>query len=118
MKTKNAMRFGVIVLLIVSLMLSSGCAKETPTFTVDTTADGVVGRLNLVMSGLGDFKGEDLAVQSADVVLSGAGNATMWVIEELTANISGAGSLDYYGNPDLLDTDVSGIGNLSHKGDK
>ena len=47
----------------------------------------------------------------------GLGGATVWATENLNANISGAGNVEYYGNPDVT-TKISGLGNVTPKGSK
>lgn len=79
-------------------------------------ADGKVERLKVTISGLGDFKGADLQTMTADILISGAGNATVRVEQELTARVSGAGSVGYYGSPDVTKT-ISGAGSVDKKGD-
>jgi len=80
-------------------------------------ADGSVTELNADVSGLGSFEGKDLAVQAAQVNISGAGSATLWVAKQLTADISGVGSVNYYGSP-LVHQDVSGLGSVNKLGNK
>lgn len=81
------------------------------------TASGVADKLNVIISGFGSFTGKDLHSQTADVNLSGAGSATVWVDDELDATISGAGSVNYYGSPNVT-KQISGVGNVSKSGDK
>jgi Putative auto-transporter adhesin, head GIN domain len=80
-------------------------------------AEGVARTLNLRLSGAGDFDGENLSVQSADVRISGAGSATVWVQNELDVEISGAGTLNYFGDP-VVTQQISGAGTVNDKGDK
>jgi hypothetical protein len=62
---------------------------------------GTAKSLDLNISGVGSFNGQNLSVASASVDISGVGSATLWVTQELTANISGVGSVNYYGSPQL-----------------
>ena len=82
-----------------------------------TTASGTADNLRVIISGFGDFDGSDLHSQTADVNISGAGSANLWVDEELDATISGAGSVNYYGSPTVT-KQISGVGNISKSGDK
>lgn len=83
----------------------------------DITASGTANRLTLDISGVGSFKGADLSTKSARVAISGAGNATVWVANELTANIDGVGSVNYYGSPQVHES-VDGLGSVHKLGDK
>ena len=60
--------------------------------SVDLT--GAVTAQTVELSGLGACHAGDLASQTAQVTLSGAGEATIWVSEQLDAEISGAGTMD------------------------
>lgn len=81
------------------------------------TASGVADDLNLVISGFGDFKAGDLHSKDARVSISGTGSATVWVDDELDAQVSGAGSVNYYGAASVS-RQISGVGSVNHVGDK
>lgn len=80
-------------------------------------AAGVTEHLEVIVSGLGDFKGADLQSETARVHLTGVGGATVWVMRRLEAIISGVGSVQYYGQPTLNKT-VSGLGSVRALGDR
>lgn len=80
-------------------------------------ASGTVGHLEVVVSGVGGFKGADLQSGTARVMLSGLGGATVWAVDRLEATVSGLGSVDYYGQPQVSQN-VSGLGSVRHSGDK
>lgn len=80
-------------------------------------ASGDADEFELGISGFGNFNGKDLHTKTASVAMSGAGSATVWVDDELDADISGAGSVNYYGSPDVTKR-VSGVGSVSRSGDK
>lgn len=80
-------------------------------------ADGSATGLQADISGLGSFEGQDLATQSAQVDISGAGSATIWVKDQLTVDISGVGSVNYLGSP-RVQKDVSGLGSVNKLDDK
>lgn len=81
------------------------------------TASGETDDLRLVISGFGTYHGQEMHSQTAGVNLSGAGSATLWVDDELDAQISGAGSINYYGEPSVS-KNISGAGSVSHAGNK
>jgi hypothetical protein len=78
---------------------------------------GEAKQATIELSGAGDVKAADLKIQTASVTLPGLGGATLWVIDQLTGEISGAGSVSYYGSPE---TDVSstGLGSFKSLGNK
>jgi hypothetical protein len=69
------------------------------------------------ISGAGGVNAPDLKTQTANVTISGLGGVTIWVTDQLTGNISGSGSVSYYGNPQT-DTSSSGIGDFKSLGNK
>ena len=81
------------------------------------TASGTADSLDVVISGFGDFKGGDLHSKNARVDISGAGSATVWVDDDLDAQVSGAGSVSYYGSASVT-RQISGVGDVNHLGDK
>jgi hypothetical protein len=81
------------------------------------SASGVVNTLDMTISGFGGFKGSDLHSKRAEVHISGAGSATVWVDDDLDASISGAGSVNYYGSP-AVTRQISGVGDVNHAGEK
>ena len=80
-------------------------------------ASGVADNFRLTISGFGSFNGKDLHNKTARVNLSGAGSATVWVDDELDAEVSGVGSVNYYGSPEVT-KQISGVGGVSKSGDK
>lgn len=80
-------------------------------------ASGTASRLEVRVNGLGSFNGGDLYTRIANAELNGAGSATVWVDDTLTARINGLGSVNYYGNPDI-DRRVEGLGSIQSAGSK
>jgi len=81
----------------------------------DIRADGTADEMNLRISGFGSFDGKDLETLTAEVSITGAGDATVRVKDDLTATVSGAGSIDYYGSP-RVDQNISGAGSVRQAG--
>lgn len=69
------------------------------------------------ISGAGPVNTPDLKIQTADVTISGIGSATLWVTDELTGTISGAGNVRYYGDP-KTNVNSTGIGKFEALGAK
>jgi hypothetical protein len=80
-------------------------------------AQGEANKAKVEISGAGNIKASNLKINTADVSLSGLGNAELWVVDNLTGNISGAGGVSYFGSP-KSDTKTSGIGNFKSLGTK
>jgi hypothetical protein len=71
--------------------------------------------LEVGMSGAGELDAKELHAQNANVIISGAAQADVYVTEALQANVSGAGNVNYYGNPKNVEEDTSGAGTISKK---
>jgi hypothetical protein len=72
---------------------------------------GACDRLDLSISGTGDFDGEDLAVATALVSISGSGDAIVNASDELRVTIDGSGDVEYVGDP-TTDVDIDGSGDV------
>jgi hypothetical protein len=74
---------------------------------------GNVASLSVEMSGSNRLAARSLAAGSAEVTLSGSGNAAVTAEQRLVATISGAGSLAVWGNPQERRTEVNGAGKVT-----
>jgi len=74
--------------------------------------EGKVGDQAISISGSGTYKAQELQSNNADVEISGLGNATVWVDEALKVQISGSGVVEYAGNPQKIESNISGAGRL------
>jgi hypothetical protein len=98
-------------------VLSADDLAATLSGAGEVNIGGKVSEQTVELSGLGNYAAGDLESQSAEVVLSGAGSATLWVTEQLDATLSGAGSIRYYGSPQVSQT-TSGLGKIEGLGAK
>lgn len=78
------------------------------------TLSGKANKLNADLSSAGDLEGYDLEVNEADISVSSAGGARVYVTDRLTARSSSAGDIYYAGNPEFVDTHSSSAGGV-HK---
>ncbi len=69
------------------------------------------------LSGAGSIQAANLKLNSANITISGLGGATLWVTGTLTGTISGAGSVSYYGTPQV-NTNTTGLGQFKSLGSK
>ncbi len=83
----------------------------------DIVIQGEANSLDLVVSSSVNFQAGDLKVQNANVTMTSSADVTLWVVNDLTANISSSGDIAYYGNP-VVHQNLSGSGNLIPRGDK
>jgi hypothetical protein len=68
--------------------------------------------VNMDLSGASDIFAYEMAAESYDIEISGAGNAQLNVSKRIHAEISGAGSVKYKGSPTDIDQSVSGAGSI------
>ncbi len=81
----------------------------------NASVSGQVTSQTIELTGVGNYGGRELSSQTANVLLSGAGNATVWAQKNLQAKITGFGSVNYYGSPEVTRT-ISGAGNIKNLG--
>ena len=77
--------------------------------------EGTAGDVDIEVSGASSAKMGDVAVVNAAVEVSGASKATVNASGRIDANISGASTLYYVGNPALGDIEVSGGSKISQR---
>jgi hypothetical protein len=71
-------------------------------------ASGTATSLVLSLAGAGNVAARDLAVQDAELTMSGAGKAVVRVSETLQVRLTGAGSVEYLGNPRITQSITGG----------
>ena len=75
-------------------------------------AGGEADKQEIDISGSGAYRAENLNSREAKIGVSGAGSAIVNVSEELDADVSGVGSVEYIGDP-TVKRDASGAGRVS-----
>lgn len=90
-------------------------------FTLDLSGagsielNGRVEKFKVELSGASSLEAKNLKAKRVIISLSGAGSADIYASEYLDAEVSGVGSVTYYGNPRDIRKDVSGIGSISKR---
>ena len=79
-------------------------------------AKGRVNTLKLTAQGVGDVDTKGLLARRANVSFEGIGAVKVHASERLDAAVQGMGSLNYYGNPKLVNKSVEGIGSVKPGG--
>jgi len=64
------------------------------------------------MSGAGEYDAKDLLSQTCRISISGVGSADVNVEQKLVGEVSGVGGITYWGNPQDVQTNVSGLGGI------
>ncbi len=80
-------------------------------------ATGKAKTATISSTGAGDIDASRLQAEKARVTVSGAASVTVYATDHLDVSVSGAGSVDYLGNPKTVNKSVSGIGSVNKKGD-
>lgn len=89
-----------------------------PAFTAEFSGaasvdlQGEVSAVVMRVSGVAEVKASELKAHSVRVDLSGAGHVTVWADEFLFADVSGAGAVEYAGQPARIEKAISGLGEV------
>ena len=81
----------------------------------DMILSGETKDIDVSVSGAGKVKAEGLRSENAKVRVSGAGDANVFASVFLDARVSGAGKINYWGNPQRVDSHESGAGDINKK---
>ncbi len=76
---------------------------------------GAATNVTLDVSGASQAVAKDFQTQNADVSVSGASKATINASGTLSVDATGASTLEYFGNPNLKQVNVSGSSRLNHQ---
>src|SRR6266576_3607118 len=93
-----------------------------PKFYLETTGasnatlDGAVDELVANMTGASDLRAEALQTKIAELSVTGAGDARIAVSDTLKVSITGAGKVEYIGNPPHIEREITGAGSIRPRG--
>jgi len=96
----------------VSLKLSAGKMNLDCSGASNMDLFGTAESIDMDISGASHLDASDLEVKMCNADVSGASHGKVFVTGELSAEVSGAGSLKYKGDAVIRDHDVSGAGSL------
>jgi putative autotransporter adhesin-like protein len=77
--------------------------------------DGNIDELLADMTGASELAARALQTKTAEISTTGAGNAEVAVAETLKVVITGAGKVQYSGNPPTIEKHISGAGSVRHR---
>jgi len=77
---------------------------------------GEVDNQQVNISGVGSYEAGDLRSNNAEILLTGAGSAVVWAEGSLDVNVTGVGSISYFGENPQVSQNVSGLGSVNSKG--
>jgi hypothetical protein len=78
----------------------------------DISLEGHARNHTLDLSGASSLSAQRLITESTDIRLSGAGSASVHATRKLNVNLSGVGSVRYYGDPQEKTINKSGLGSI------
>lgn len=78
----------------------------------DIGLKGNVTNFKAKVSGSGDFEARSLKAENTDAYVSGSGDLQVYAKKTLKARVNGSGDITYSGNPERIDTKVSGSGDI------
>lgn len=96
---------------------------NTASLAVNLSGVGVIDlagkaeKMSANMSGAGSLKAGRLEAGNVSIQLGGVGTATVWAQKTMNASISGAGVIEYYGNPEITQNN-QGLGVLKPLGNR
>lgn len=96
----------------IHLDLKANEIKATISGAGDVTLKGTAQLLDVGVSGAGDLKASGLEADKVKAKVSGAGDAKVYAKQNLDADVSGAGSIIYKGNPADRNVNISGAGSV------
>ena len=71
-------------------------------------------RFDCKVNGSGSIKARSASCDAVYAKISGSGDIEVTVNEVLDAKISGSGNINYWGTPEVVNTDISGSGKVTH----
>ena len=77
-----------------------------------TIAEGSAADLEISLSGVGNIDAQNYQVQNVAIKHSGVGEAIIWATNSLNGTLSGVGNISYKGNP-TVSVNVSGVGKVN-----
>jgi len=80
----------------------------------DMTLTGETDEMDASLSSAGDLNAYDLKAKEAEINVSSAGDADIYVTDKITAKASSAGDVNYKGDPRYVDVHTSSAGGI-HK---
>jgi len=124
--TKNAIRVRISVPRLDAVSTSGASdvlvkGVKSEDFNISTSGagslkiSGEARALGVELSGAGEVDAKDLRSERVSVNSSGAAEATVYASEDLTVSASGAGTVNYYGDPKNVSENVSGGASISRK---
>ena len=117
-KSQNTLSLGNLLLNLSGsseLSLNLNALNVTANMSGATSLDfngNISNKLKITLSGTGSVESENCPSKSAEISISGSGDARINVIDSLSVNIAGSGNIYYKGSP-VINKTISGTGSVT-----
>jgi Putative auto-transporter adhesin, head GIN domain len=81
----------------------------------EITVNGSINELLASLTGASELNAKSLQTKIVEISTTGAADAEVTVTETLKVAITGAGSVNYFGNPPNVEKHVTGAGTIKHR---
>jgi hypothetical protein len=112
--TRSAAKLTGATRLTASQLSGAKFAVES-TGAARVTLDGTVDELLADMTGASELKAKSLQTKTAQISTIGAADADISVSDTLKVSITGAGKVNYSGNPPTIEKHVTGAGSIRRR---
>ena len=76
------------------------------------TGNGEVETLVVKINGSGNLISKEIKSNSATITINGSGDAEVLASDSISAKINGSGNIEYFGNPENVDSIINGSGDI------
>jgi len=99
----------------IKIEVNAGVIEANISSSGDVTITGEAEKLEADLNSAGDLNAYNLRVREADVTVSSAGGADIFVTEKLVARASSAGDINYKGDPEYVNAHSSSAGSIRRR---
>ena len=76
------------------------------------TGNGEVETLVVKINGSGNLMSKEIKSKFATITINGSGDAEVFASDSISAKINGSGNIEYFGNPENVDSIINGSGDI------
>ena len=77
------------------------------------TGNGEVETLVVKINGSGNLMSKEIKSKFATITINGSGDAEVFASDSISAKINGSGNIEYFGNPENVDSIINGSGDIN-----
>ena len=77
------------------------------------TGNGEVETLVVKINGSGNLMSKEIKSKSATITINGSGDGEVFASDSISAKINGSGNIEYFGNPENVDSIINGSGDIN-----